>query len=59
MFPSKKFAVLFLASLIGFTLGFRFCQTTLAEKPPVVQQQSIAVVHKAAPVSRRSDGNTS
>ena len=59
MFPSKKFVFLFLASLIGFTLSFNFCQTTLATKPPVVQHQNIAAAHKAAPISRRAEGNTS
>ena len=59
MFLSKKFVFLFLASLIGFTLSFSFCQRTLAENPPVIQPQNIAGIHKAAPISRRAEGNTS
>jgi hypothetical protein len=59
MFVSKKFIVLFLASLIGFTLGFRFTQTTLAAKPSVIQSQRIAVVHKSVPISHRAEGNSS
>ena len=59
MFPSKKFAVLFLASLIGFTLGFRFTQTTLAAKPPVVQHRLALVQPQSAPISRRTEGNSS
>ena len=60
MFIPKKFILLFLASLIGFTLGFRFTQAFLAAKPTVVQQKSIAgVQHKVMPISHRAKGNTS
>ena len=61
MFTLRKFVFLFLASLIGFTLAFRLSQTVLAAKPQVViEQQHLAQAqHKAAPISRRAEGNTS
>jgi hypothetical protein len=59
MFLSKKFLLLFLASLLGFTLDFRLSQTALAAKPPQLQQQLAVVQHKAAPISRRAEGDTS
>ena len=58
MFPSKKFIVLFLASLIGFTLAFQLNEMILAAKPPLVEQLPV-IQHKSAPISRRADGNTS
>ena len=59
MFVSRKFIFLFLASLIGFTLGFRISQNALAAPPPELQPQLAVVLPQAAPISRRSDGNTS
>jgi hypothetical protein len=59
MFVSKKFLILFIISLIGFTLGFRLSQSTLVAKPPELQPQLAVVQYEAAPISRRDEGNTS
>jgi hypothetical protein len=59
MFVSRKFVLLFLASLIGFTLGFRLSQSTLAAKSLVKEQQLAVVQHESTPVSHRAEGNTS
>ena len=59
MFFSKKFIVLFLVSLIGFTLAFNLSETILTAKPPLVNQQLAVVQHESTPISRRAEGNTS
>jgi hypothetical protein len=57
---SRKFVLLFVVSLIGFTLGYRFSQLTVTAKPLVIQPLQLAAVqYKAAPFLRQAEGNTS